>query len=72
MDVVLTSDLNKQVEEELASGRYQSRDELFERALRYFFEEHERGQRRHDALRRIGHAVDQAGLYEHALVPDEE
>jgi Arc/MetJ-type ribon-helix-helix transcriptional regulator len=29
--------LSRQVEQELASGRYQSRDELIEQAVRHFF-----------------------------------
>lgn len=72
MDVTLPADLTKQVEQELASGQYRSRDELIEQAVRHFFDERQHGQRRLDALRRIGRAVDQAGLYERALVPSQE
>jgi Arc/MetJ-type ribon-helix-helix transcriptional regulator len=72
MEVTLPADLRKQVEQEIASGRYQSRDELIERAVRQFLDERQRGQRRLDALRRIGEAVDQAGLYERALIPDQK
>lgn len=72
MEVTLPADLRKQVEQELASGGYQSRDELIEHALRHFLDERQRGQRRLDALRRIGQAVDQAGLYERVLVPGQE
>ncbi len=72
MDVTLPTDLTKQVEQELASGRYQSRDELFEQAVRHFLDDRQRGQRRLDALRRIGQAVDQGGLYERVLVPGQE
>ncbi len=72
MDVTLPADLRKQVEQELASGRYRSRDELIEQAVRQFFDERQRGQQRLDALRRIGQAVDQAGLYERALLPSQE
>jgi Arc/MetJ-type ribon-helix-helix transcriptional regulator len=72
MEVTLPADLREQVEQELASGRYQRPDDLIEQAVRYFLDEHQRGQRRLDALRRIGQAVDQAGLYERALVPDRE
>ena len=72
MDVTLPADLTKQVEQELANGRYRSRDELIEQAVRHFFDELQRGQRRLDALRRIGQAVDQAGLYERALIPSQE
>jgi Arc/MetJ-type ribon-helix-helix transcriptional regulator len=69
MDVTLPADLRQQVEQELASGRYQSSDELIEQAVRHFLDERQRGQRRLDALRRIGRAVDEAGLYERVLIP---
>ena len=72
MDVTLPADLSKQVEEELASGRYQSSDELIEQAVRHFLEDRQRAQRRLDALRRIGQAVDQPGLYERVLLPGQE
>ena len=72
MDVTLPADLSRQVEQELASGRYQSRDELIEQAVRHFFDERQRGQRRLDALRRLGEAVDQAGLYERVSIPDQK
>ena len=72
MDVTLPADLRKQVEQELASGRYRSADELIEHAVRQLLDDGQRAQRRLDALRRIGQAVDQAGLYERVLVPGEE
>jgi len=72
MNVTLPADLREQVEQEVASGRYQSSDELFEQAIRRFLDERERGQRRLDALRGIGQSVDQAGLYERVLLPGNE
>ncbi len=72
MEVTLPLDLGKQVEQELASGRYHSRDELIEQAVRHFLDQRQRGQRRLEALRRIGLAVDQAGLYERVLIPDQK
>ena len=72
MDVTLPADLRAQVDQELASGRYQSPDELIEQAVRYFLDARHRGQRRLDALRRIGHAVDRAGLYERVFLPGQE
>jgi Arc/MetJ-type ribon-helix-helix transcriptional regulator len=72
MDVTLPADLRRQVEQELASGRYQGADELFEQAVRHFLDERQRAQRRLDALRRIGQAADQAGLYERASIPSQE
>lgn len=72
MDVTLPADLRKQVEQELASGRYRSRDEVIEQAVRHFFDERQRGHQRLDALRRIGQAVDQASLYERVPIPDQQ
>jgi Arc/MetJ-type ribon-helix-helix transcriptional regulator len=72
MEVTLSADLRRQVEQELTSGRYENSDQLIEEAVRYFFDERERGQRRLDALRRIGQAVDEAGLYERVLLPGRE
>ena len=72
MDVKLPADLREQVEQELASGRYHSSDELIEQAVRSFLDDQQRSHRRLDALRRIGQAVDQAGLYERVLVPGQE
>ena len=69
MDLTLPADLRSQVEQEFATGRYRSRDELIEQAVRQFFDERRRGQQRLEALRRIGQAVDQAGLYEQVLLP---
>jgi putative addiction module CopG family antidote len=72
VDVTLPADLRAQVEQELASGRYHSTDELIEQAIRHFLDERQRAQLRLDALRRIGQAVDQAGLYERVLIPGRE
>ena len=72
MDVTLPADLTKRVEQELASGRYRSSNELIEQAVRQFFDERQRGHQRLEALRRIGQAVDQAGLYERVLIPSQE
>ena len=72
MDVTLPADLRRQVEKELASGRYQSPDELIEQAVRHFPDERQRAQQRLDALRRVGRAVDEAGLYERVVIPGQE
>ena len=45
---------------------------VIEQAVRRLFYERQRGQQRLDALRRIGQAVDQAGLYERVLIPSPE
>ena len=72
MNVSLSADLEKRVQEELASGRYHDPSQLVEEAVHYFLEQRLRGQERLDALRRIGRAVDEAGLYERVLVPGRE
>jgi len=72
MNVTLPADLRAQLEQELASGRYQNTDELIEQAVRHFLDERQRAQRRLDTLRRIGHSVDQAGLYERVSTPSQE
>jgi len=72
MDVTLPADLKKQLDQEVAAGGYKNSDELIEQAVRNLLRERQRGQRRLDALRRIGQAVDEAGLYERILVPDGE
>ena len=72
MTVTLSADVEKRLAQELASGRYQDPSQLVEEAVNYFLRQRERGQRRLDALRRIGRAVDEAGLYEQVLVPGQE
>ena len=72
MEVTLPADLRKQVEEELASGRFHSPGDLIQQAVRHFLDERQRGQRRLDALRRIGQAIDEAGLYERVLIPGQK
>ena len=72
MDITLPPDLKTQVDQELASGRYQNAGQFIEEAVRHFLDDRQRGQQRLDALRRIGQEVDQAGLYERVLVPGRE
>ena len=70
MDVTLPADLREQVQQELAHGRYRSTDDLIEQAVRRLLDETHRGHERLEALRRIGRAVDRAGLYERVPIPD--
>jgi Arc/MetJ-type ribon-helix-helix transcriptional regulator len=72
MNVTLPADLRAQLEQELASGRCHNTDELIEQAVRHFLDDQQRAQRRLDALRRIGHSVDQAGLFEQVPTPSQE
>jgi Arc/MetJ-type ribon-helix-helix transcriptional regulator len=58
------------VKSELAAGQYEDVDRFVEMAVQYFLNQRQRSQHRLDALRRIGQAVDQAGLYERVLVPE--
>jgi putative addiction module CopG family antidote len=43
MEVTLPADLSKQVQQELACGRYRSADELVEKAVRRLLEDDQRG-----------------------------
>ena len=70
MEVTLPLDLGAQLEQELARGHYESADEFLAEAVRHFLSELRRGERRRDALRRVAQAVDEAGLYDRALVPE--
>ena len=72
MEITLSADFNQQVEAELSRGHYPSTDAPIEQAVRQFLEERQRADRRLDSIRRIGLAVDQAGLYESVLIPSQE
>jgi Arc/MetJ-type ribon-helix-helix transcriptional regulator len=70
MEVTLPADLTQQVNMELASGRFATAQALIEQAVRQYFDQKKRGQERLEALRRMGAAVDAAGLYDRVLLPD--
>jgi Arc/MetJ-type ribon-helix-helix transcriptional regulator len=72
MNVNLTPETEKRVERELAAGQYRDVSQFVETAVRYFLDQRQRSQQRLQALRRIGQAVDDAGLYECVLVPSQE
>ena len=74
MNVTLAPDLNDQVALEISSGRYRDLDQLVEQALRQFLADQrslERSLERSQALRRLGGAVDRAGLYERTFIPNQ-
>jgi len=71
MNVTFPAELELRLQEELASGQYRDLAQLIEHAVRCFLEQQQRGQRRLDALRRIGREVDAKGLYERVLTPDQ-
>lgn len=72
MEIILSPELEEQLQRELATGRYKNRDELVESAVRQFLSEQQQAERRIAALRRIGDQVDRAGLYERTFVPGQE
>lgn len=72
MNLTLPPDLEQRVNQELANGRFRSSDALIEEAVRYFLEQQTRGRQQAEALGRLGDAVDEAGLYERVLIPDQE
>ena len=71
MNLTLSPEIEKRVEEELATGRYQDASRLIEDAVQYFLDRQQVNWHRSDALRRIGQAVDEANLYERILMPSE-
>ena len=72
MDVNLSPGIEDRVKDELAAGRYRDLNQFVETAVQYFLDQHQRSQERLQALRRIGQAVETAGLYERVLVPSRE
>ena len=72
MNVNLAPEIEERVEHELAAGQYRDVSQFVETAVRYFLDQRQRSQQRLQALRRIGQAVDDAGLYECVLVPGQE
>jgi Arc/MetJ-type ribon-helix-helix transcriptional regulator len=68
MNLTLSPETEKRVQEELATGRYQSANLLIEDAVQYFLDRRQASQRRLDALRRIGQAVEDAHLYERVFI----
>jgi Arc/MetJ-type ribon-helix-helix transcriptional regulator len=72
MNVNLSGDIVKRVEGELAGGQYRDADQFIETAVQYFLDQRQRSQLRLESLRRLGQAVDDAGLYESVLIPNQE
>jgi Arc/MetJ-type ribon-helix-helix transcriptional regulator len=72
MDVNLSPEIENRVKDELAAGQYRDLNQLVETAVQYFLDQRQRGEQRLQALRRIGQAVDAAGLYERVLVSTRE
>src|ERR1017187_461925 len=72
MNVNLSPEIEKRVKDELAAGQYRDVNQFVETAVEYFLEQRQCSQQRLQALRRIGQAVDDAGLYERVLVPSQE
>jgi Arc/MetJ-type ribon-helix-helix transcriptional regulator len=72
VDVNLSPEIENRVKDELAAGQYRDVNQFVETAVQYFLDQRQRSQQRLQALRRIGQAVDAAGLYERVLVPSRE
>jgi len=56
MNVNLSPEIEKRVKDELPAGQFQDMNHFVETAVQYFLDQHQRSQRRLDALRRIGQA----------------
>jgi Arc/MetJ-type ribon-helix-helix transcriptional regulator len=72
MNVNLSPEIARRVEGELAAGQYRDANQFFDTAVQYFLDQNERNRERLQALRRVGQAVDDAGLYDRVLVPGQE
>jgi Arc/MetJ-type ribon-helix-helix transcriptional regulator len=72
MDVNLSPEIENRVKDELAAGQYRDVNQFVETAVQHFLDQRQRSQQRLEALRRIGQAVDDAGLYQRVLVPSRE
>ena len=68
----LSPEVERRVEGELAGGQYRDVNQFFDTAVQFFLDQNERNRERTQALRRVGQAVDDAGLYERVLVPSQE
>ena len=72
MDVNLSPEIESRVKDEVAAGQYRDVNQFVETAVQYYLDQRQCSQQRLEALRRIGQAVDAAGLYERVLVPSRE
>lgn len=72
MTVNLSPEIENRVKDEWVASQYRDANQFVETAVQYFLDQRQRGQQRLQALRKIGQAVDDAGLYERVLVPTQE
>jgi Arc/MetJ-type ribon-helix-helix transcriptional regulator len=72
MNVNLSPETESRVKGELAAGQFTDMTQFVETAVRYFLDRRQRSQQRLQALRGVGQAVDDAGLYDRVLVPSPE
>lgn len=69
MDVTLSVDVTKDIEQVLAKGRHKSPDEVVANAVRYYLDELRRSEEHVEALGRIGDLLDREGLYDRTHRP---
>jgi Arc/MetJ-type ribon-helix-helix transcriptional regulator len=67
MNVNLSPEIARRVEGELAAGQYRDANQFVDTAVQFYLDRNERNRQRTQALRRVGQAVDDAGLYERCL-----
>ncbi len=72
MEISLPEHLSIQIEQQIATGRYRTADELMEEAVSLLLDQQASANRRIESWRRIGKMVDDAGLYDKVLLPDDE
>jgi Arc/MetJ-type ribon-helix-helix transcriptional regulator len=67
MNLNLPPEIEKRVQGELDAGQYRDMEQFLQTAVLYFLDQRQHSQERLEALRRLGQAVDDAGLYERVL-----
>jgi Arc/MetJ-type ribon-helix-helix transcriptional regulator len=69
MEITLPTDLNRQLQLEVANGHFADADQLIAEAVRFFLADRQRRDQQLACLRRVGDAVDGLGLYDRVLLP---
>lgn len=72
MEISLSDHLSRQVEQQIATGSYRTADELMEEAVSLLLDQRARAKGRIESLRRIEKMVEEAGLADKVLLPDDE
>ena len=72
MEISLSENLSRQIEQQIASGGYRTAEELVEEAVSLLLDDRAKALLRREALDRVMQMADDAGLYERVLIPADE